>query len=166
MSYAAVDGIHMDPTEPMPAVARGGLLHSMPADLLDTLLAVAGPGADVPLAMVELRLMGGALGRPPEVPNAVAGREGAYSLSVVAPAPPPMAEAAHAATARVVDALEPWSPGTSLVNFSGHTEAAAQSRAWAPDALARLRRVKATVDPRDVFGGALAAPATVPAGAR
>ena len=30
MSYAAVDGIHMDPTEPMPAVMRGALLHSLP----------------------------------------------------------------------------------------------------------------------------------------
>ena len=91
MSYAAVDSIHMDPTEPMPAVARGGLLHSMPAELLDTLLEVAGPDVEVPLAVVELRLMGGALGRPAAVPNAVAGRDGAFSLSVVAPAPPPMA---------------------------------------------------------------------------
>ena len=80
MSYAAVDSIHMDPPEPLPAVFRGGLLHSMPAGLIDTLLEVAGPDADVPLAMVELRLMGGALSRPPEVPNAVAGREGAYSF--------------------------------------------------------------------------------------
>ena len=98
MSYAAVDGIHMDPTEPMPAVMRGGLLHSMPDELVDTLLGVAGPDVEVPLAMVELRLMGGALGRPAEVPNAVAGREGAFSLSVVAPAPPPLVATAHAVT--------------------------------------------------------------------
>ena len=164
MSYAAVDRIHMDPTEPMPAVARGGLLHSMPAGLLDTLLAVAGPDVEVPLAAVELRLMGGALSRPAEVPNAVAGREGAYSLSVVAPAPPPLLATAHAVTAGVVDALKPWSTGTSLVNFAGHGDE--PGSAWAPDALERLRRMKATVDPRNVFGGALTASATVSAGAR
>jgi FAD/FMN-containing dehydrogenase len=166
MPYAAVDRIHMDPTEPMPAVTRGGLLSSLPAGLLDTLLEVAGPEVDVPLAAVEMRLMGGALGRPAEVPNAVAGRDGAYSLSVVAPAPPPMMAAAHAATARVVDALEPWSTGTSLVNFAGHAGEPAQSGAWTADALERLRRVKAAVDPRNVFGGGLTSPATVSAGAR
>jgi hypothetical protein len=163
MSYAGVDGIHMDPTEPMPAVATGGLLGSMPAGLVDTLLGVAGPDVEVPLAMVELRLMGAALGRPPVVPNAVAGRDGAFSLSVVAPAPPPLLETAHAVTSGVVDALAPWSTGSSLVNFAGPAPA---SSVWAPDALERLRRVKATVDPRDVFGGGLAPSAAAQAGAR
>jgi FAD/FMN-containing dehydrogenase len=166
MSYAAVDGIHMDPPEPLPAVFRGGLLHSMSAGLIDALLEVAGPDVDVPLAMVELRLMGGALGRPAEVPNAVAGRDGGFSLSVVAPAPPPLLATAHAVTAQVVEALEPWSTGTSLVNFAGHAGEEEQSRAWTPDTLERLRRVKAAVDPRNVFGGGLGASARVSAGAR
>lgn len=165
MPYAAVDRIHMDPTEPMPAVMRGGLLHSMPDGLVDSLLGVAGPDVEVPLAMVELRLMGGALARPAAVPNAVAGREGAFSLSVVAPAPPPLLTTAHAVTEGVLQALEPWSTGTTLVNFAGHGGERAMSRAWAPDVLERLRRVKATVDPGDVFGGALP-PVAVPAGAR
>ena len=120
MSFAAVDGIHMDPPEPMPAVTRGGLLHSMPADLVDTLLGVAGPGVDVPLAVVEVRLMGGALGRPAQVPNAVTGREGAFSLSAIAPAPPPLMTAAHEVTSRVIEVARPWSTGTSLANFAGH----------------------------------------------
>ena len=89
-------------------------------DAVDALLAVAGPDVEVPLAMAELRLMGGALGRPAAVPNAVAGREGAFSVAVVAPAPPPLVETAHAVTEGVLRALEPWSPGTSLVNFGGH----------------------------------------------
>jgi hypothetical protein len=164
MSYAAVDGIHMDPTEPMPAVTRGGLLRAMPAGMVDTLLAVAGPDVEVPLAVVELRLMGGALGRPAAVPNAVAGRDGAFSLSVIAPAPPPLLDTAHAVTAGVVDALAPWATGTSLVNFAGH--GGDQGSAWTPDVLERLRQVKEAVDPRNVFGGALTSPAAVPAGAR
>jgi hypothetical protein len=149
----------------MPAVMRGGLLHSMPDALVDSLLAVAGPGVQVPLAMVELRLMGGALARPAAVPNAVAGREGAFSLSVVAPAPPALATTAPAVTEGVLQALEPWSTGTTLANFAGHDGRRAADRAWAPEVLERLRRVKATVDPTDLFGGALA-PATVAAGVR
>ena len=109
--------------------------------------------------------MGGALGRPAAVPNAVAGREGAFSVAVVAPAPPPLVETAHAVTAGVLRALEPWSPGTSLVNFGAHGGAQGASGAWTTDAVERLRRVKAAVDPDDVFGGSLA-PVTATAGAR
>ncbi len=165
MPYAAVDGIHMDPTEPVPAVMRGGLLHSLPTGAVDALLEVAGPDVEVPLAMAELRLMGGALGRPAAVPNAVAGREGAFSVAVVAPAPPPLAATAPAVAEGVLAALQPWSPGTSLVNFGGSGGAHGAAGAWSPEALERLRRVKAEVDPHDVFGGALAL-GTVTAGAR
>ena len=77
-----------------------------------------------------------------------------------------MLDAAHGATGRVVDALEPWSTGTSLVNFVGHGGELATSRAWTPDVLERLRRVKATTDPWNVFGGGLTSPAAVPAGVR
>lgn len=164
MSYAAVDGIHMDPTDPMPAVTRGGLLGALPYDAVERLLATAGPGVEVPLAVAELRLMGGALSRPAPVPNAVAGREGAFALTAIAPAPPPLLEVAPVVTAAVVDALVPWSTGTSLVNFSGNADEGAKNAAWTPEALDRLRRVKQTVDPRNVFGGALGASA--PAGAR
>jgi FAD/FMN-containing dehydrogenase len=157
MSYAEVDRIHMDPREPLPAVVRGGLLHSMPAELIEALLAVAGPGVDIPLAVVEMRLMGGALSRPAAVPNAVAGREGAFSLVTIAPAPPPLMDAAHAATSAVLDALEPWSTGTSLLNFE-HPEPHVQGSAWTQDVLDRLRAVKAKVDPHNVFGGAVVVP--------
>ena len=163
MSYAEVDRIHMDPTEPMPAVTRGTLLTGLPDDLLDALLAVAGPGVDVPLALVELRLMGGALARPATIPNSVAGRDGAFALTVVAPAPPPLAAVAPVVTSHVVDAVAPWTTGSSLVNFLGQ---GAPDSAWAPEDLDRLRRVKAAVDPRDVFGGVVSASALAEVGAR
>ena len=104
----------------MPAVTRGTLLSGMPDGLVDALLAVAGPHVDVPLAVVELRLMGGALARPAAVPNAVAGRDGAFALTVIAPAPPPLADVAPVVSAQVVEAARPWSTGSSLVNFLGH----------------------------------------------
>jgi hypothetical protein len=163
MSYAEVDRIHMDPTEPMPAVTRGTLLGGLPDGVVEALLAVAGPGVDVPLAMVELRLMGGALSRPAAIPNAVAGRDGAFALTVVAPAPPPLATVAPVVTSQVVEAVAPWTTGSSLVNFLGHGD---PDSPWAPEVLDRLRRVKAAVDPHDVFGGVVSASALAEAGAR
>jgi hypothetical protein len=161
MSFAEVDRIHMDPTEPMPAVVRGTLLAGLPDSLIDALLAVAGPGVDTALAMVELRLMGGALARPATIPNAVAGRDGAFALTVVAPAPPPLAAVAALVTAQVVEAVAPWATGSSLVNFH-HGD---PHSPWAPEVLDRLRRLKAEVDPRDVFGGLVSAFALAEVGA-
>ena len=59
-----------------------------------------------------------------------------------------------------------WSPGTSLVNFAGHGGESELSRAWTPATLQRLIQLKETIDPRNVFGGRLAAPALLTVGAR
>ena len=83
MPYAAVDAVHTDPTTPMPVRDRGVTLDALPADAVDALLAAAGPDAPAPLAMVEIRLLGGAIGRRPEVDNAVAGRDAAFSVFTV-----------------------------------------------------------------------------------
>lgn len=151
MPFAAVDAIHMDPPDPMPAATRGGLLAALPDEAVSALLAVAGPDVDVPLAMAELRLMGGALARPAAVTNAVAGREGAWSLMAVAPAPPPLADVAPLVTGGVVEAMAPWSTGTSLVNFVGLGDA---EQAWRPEVRDRLATIQREVDPANLFGGA------------
>ncbi len=65
--------------------------------------------------------------------------------------------------AQVVEAVRPWATGSALVNFLGHGE---HESPWAPDVLDRLRAVKAAVDPHDLFGGVVGAPATTLAGAR
>jgi hypothetical protein len=66
MPYAAIDGVHMDPTEPMRVRERGVTLGALPAAAVDALLAVAGPDVPAPLAMVEIRVLGGAITRGPE----------------------------------------------------------------------------------------------------
>lgn len=155
MPFAAVDAIHMDPHEPMPAVTRGVLLRTMTDGLVDRLLEIAGPGVEIPLAVVELRLMEGALSRPAAIPNAVSGRDGRFALTVVAPAPPPLADIAPGIAAGVVDAFRPWSTGTSLANFAGN--GVEPATVWSAHDLDRLRRIKAEVDPGNLFGGNLAA---------
>lgn len=152
MPYAAADAIHMDPTDPMPAWERGRLLAELPEEAVDALLAAAGPGVDVPVAMVELRLMGGALSREPRVPNAVAGREAAFAAFVVAPLLPGLEEVVPAAGGAVLDALASWQTGTRQLNFLGDAhDAQAVARSWRPEVHERLLQVKRAYDPENLF---------------
>lgn len=147
-----MDGIHMDPKEPMPGWEKGMLLSELPEEAVDALLAAAGPQLDIPLIMAEVRLMGGALGRPAKVPNAVPGRSGAFSVLVLGPAVPELAQVVPAIGRGVLAALAPWKAPESMINFlgdvSGPEEVAA---AYLPVARQRLRDIKHGVDPSGVF---------------
>ena len=147
-----MDAIHMDPKEPMPGWEKGMLLRELPTQAIDALLAAAGPQLDIPLIMVELRLMGGAFGRPAAVPDAVAGRSGAFSVGVIGPAVPELARVVPAVGRGVLAALQPWAASEKLVNFLGEVSGPDDvAAAFPPEVLARLRAVKAAVDPTDVF---------------
>lgn len=151
MPYAAVDSIHMDPTEPMPVWERGAGLSELPAAAVDALLAVAGPDADVPLIMVELRQLGGALARPAAVPNAVTGRDAAFSLFAIGPMVGPLTEVVPSVTQSVVDALRPWACRGGLLNFHGVADPASVGGLWSDTDRARLLAVKQRLDPAGVF---------------
>ncbi|WP_158544893.1 FAD-binding oxidoreductase [Blastococcus sp. TF02-09] len=147
-----MDSIHMDPVDPLPAWEKGQLLTGLPEEAVDALLAVAGPQAEIPLMMVEIRLLGGALSRPAAVPNAVPGRDAAFSMFVLGPGVPELAEVVPAVGRAVLGALAPWKSPGSLINFlgdvSGPEEVAA---AYPPGVYERLAAVKAAVDPDRVF---------------
>src|SRR4051794_8902261 len=153
MPFAEVDSIHLDPTDPMPAWHDGRLLGSFPAEAVDAFVAAAGPDVNVPLIFAEVRHMGGALGRPAAVPNAVAGRDAAFSLFVLGPALPGLTPAVEAAGQRVIDALSPWPPSGRLVNFLGTTDegSAAVASAYRPQDAARLQELKDRFDPSGLF---------------
>ena len=151
MPYAAVDSIHMDPTDPMPSFDRGTTLRELPAEAVDALLEVAGPDVDVPLVMAELRHLGGALSRPAAVPNAVAGRDAAYSAWVLGPMPPPLVDVVPAVTAGVIARLQPWAARGSLLNFLGEAGPQEVGTLWGGADLDRLLAVKRRVDPTGVF---------------
>jgi FAD/FMN-containing dehydrogenase len=147
-----MDAIHMDPVDPMPAWEKGMLLAELPAEAVDALLDAAGPQVDVPLVMVELRLLGGALARPAKVPNAVAGRDAAYSMLVLGPAVPELAQVVPAVGRGVLDALLPWAAPGVLTNFLGDVSGPAEVlNAWPAAAQRRLVEVKRAVDPTGVF---------------
>ncbi|RJK96526.1 FAD-binding oxidoreductase [Vallicoccus soli] len=154
-----LDAVHMDPSDPMPVWERGGLLTDLPAEAVEVLADVAGPGAGLPGTIVELRQLGGALSAPQGSPNAVAGRHGAWSVLALAPLLPGLEEAGPAAAQRVLGALAPWRAPGSLLNFLGAVgDRAEVASAWSPEAAERLRAVKRAYDPQDLFrtGHALA----------
>jgi FAD/FMN-containing dehydrogenase len=151
MPYAAVDAIHMDPTTPMPSYDRGATLRELPAEAVDALLGAAGPGVEVPLIMVELRHLGGALSRPAEVPNAVTGRDAAFSAWVLGPMAGPVAEVVPVVAGSVIEALSPWAARGSLLNFAGGMGAHDVGGLWSVDDRQRLVDLKHRLDPEGMF---------------
>ncbi|TCK26673.1 FAD-binding oxidoreductase [Pseudonocardia endophytica] len=151
MPYAAVDAVHMDPQSPMPCWDRGTTLSSLPAEAVEEILAEAGPDSSSPLVLVELRLMGGAIARAPRVPNAVAGRDAAFSLYCLGvPAGPDAAVQVPARCSSLVESLAPWAAG-GLVNFYGQAGPARLGSLWSDADRARLLDTKRRYDPAGVF---------------
>jgi hypothetical protein len=139
----------MDPPDPVPYVSDSQMVGDLPAEAIDDLMAVAGPGSGSPLLMVELRQAGGALGRTAAHHGALASLAGSY-VSMVAGVVLDEASAAagEAQMALVNGALAPHQVGHYL-NF---TEVATDTRsAYAADAYSRLQAVKGEYDPDALF---------------
>ncbi|CAM5230879.1 Mitomycin radical oxidase OS=Streptomyces glaucescens OX=1907 GN=SGLAU_19190 PE=3 SV=1 [Streptomyces glaucescens] len=155
MDHADLDRIHLEPQDPLPAREYCLLLRDLPADALDTLVALAGPaaGADYPLLMVEVRHMGGALARPSAAEDAVCARDARYFMDSVGVLPaPPVAEAVERATRELYGAMAPYGTGRTMVNIHGTPgDEADRARAWTPEVYDRLRRTKTTYDPDNLL---------------
>ncbi|MGK5111553.1 FAD-binding oxidoreductase [Geodermatophilus sp. CPCC 205506] len=147
-----MDAVHMDPKDPMPGWEKGMLLAELTEETVDAFLAAAGPQVEVPLVMAEIRMMGGALARQPGAPNAVAGRDAAWSVLVLGPAVPELADVLPHVGRGVLSALAPWAAPGCMVNFLGDVAGPAEVAAAYPPAVAeRLLELKRAVDPRGVF---------------
>ncbi len=147
---ASLTRLHMDPEGPTPAVAGSITLDALPEEAVAALLAEVGPGSASSLLSAELRQLGGALGRHHPGGGALSRLDGAYAGFFVAMAPTPEAGAVGRRDAqRLVAALEPWSRGRSVLNFTEErtdTSTAYEAQAWD-----LLRAVRAQVDPHALF---------------
>ncbi|MFJ9039024.1 FAD-binding oxidoreductase [Streptomyces sp. NPDC102406] len=143
MPYADVASIHQDPVHPLPYHERNIVLRELGSDAVEKLIRLAGPRSGCGDLMVELRHLGGALSRPPAVPNAVGVRDGAYTLSTLSrPGSPDT----------VLGPMEPWGDGRRYLNFlAGPDTADATADCYGAQTLARLTRVKTLYDPHNVF---------------
>ncbi|MGZ8749945.1 MAG: FAD-binding oxidoreductase [Pseudonocardia sp.] len=148
LSLTATDAVHRDPVAPAPVHDGGAALRELPAPAVDALLAAADVDVASPLTTVELRALGGALGRAPAVPAAVAGRGAAYALHVQGRLVEPVAADVPDAVATLLDAVAPWSLGAALPTFAGAGE---PTELWSPRDRARLRLLRQAVDPKGMF---------------
>jgi FAD/FMN-containing dehydrogenase len=140
--------IHMDPEQPSPGISDSTLLPDLPAELIDRMVELAGPGSDSPLTVVELRHVGGALGR--YAGGALSRFDGEYLYFSVGIAPvPELAAAIEGHLALLAGAIAPYANGRQYLNFA---ERAVDPVAfYGEETYARLRRVKAEVDPLELF---------------
>jgi len=58
---SALGHLHMEPEQPVARLADDGLVGALPAEAIDDLVAVTGPGSGSPLTSVELRHASGAM---------------------------------------------------------------------------------------------------------
>ncbi|MHA3701049.1 FAD-binding oxidoreductase [Jatrophihabitans sp. YIM 134969] len=149
LPYDQFASIHSDPVDPAPFVERSTLLRDLPPAALAAVVDVAGPASGVGVEIVELRHLGGAMSRPPEVSGAIDLYDARFSVWCAVVGGPGERPDAVADADRVVAALTPWSTGLGYLNFAGDDDAAGSP--FRPDALRRLRAVKAVADSRDLF---------------
>jgi FAD/FMN-containing dehydrogenase len=147
----ALGELAMDPPNPLPYRFEHHLLDDVPAAGIDALLEAAGPGsaAGTALTVMQLRHMGGALGRRAPGAGARATLPGSICLANIAVImDEAAAPAVDAALAAVEHAVLPYRVG-DYPNFV--EERADASRFFDADTWRRLRAVKALYDPAELF---------------
>jgi FAD/FMN-containing dehydrogenase len=142
--------IHQDPEEPVPYTSESALIRELPAEARKALLALAGPGSGSPLLFVELRQMGGALGRVTPGHGALANVDAQFVLFALGMALDPDMEAAMLGHAlRVKAALDRWTNPGYYLNFAEHEVDTASS--FGAFTYRRLQAVRRRVDPDAVI---------------
>lgn len=150
MPAADLDQINMEPPAPVPFATDGMLIGELTPPVMAALLAVAGPQASTSLLAVQLRQLGGAVGRPDPTGGCVDHLPGAFLTMGVGIAPTPDRVAQVAAdVAGLRAALAPWAADSDYRNFRD-TDVPA-SAFHDPDDLARLRRIREAHDPDGVI---------------
>jgi hypothetical protein len=139
--------LHMDPDGPVPGAGDGGMLTDVDDRLID---AVVENTVGSPLLSVEIRHLGGAIGRARPEHGALASFDAPYVMFAVGFTPTPEAkEAVEASVVALRDALAPWQAPHTYMNFA---ETRRDERSlFAEHAYYRLRRVKAKYDRDDVI---------------
>ncbi|MGY1722175.1 FAD-binding oxidoreductase [Blastococcus sp. SYSU DS0533] len=142
--------LHMDPEAPTPGISADALLGPLSAAAIDRLLEVAGAGAADAPPMIELRQLGGALGRPAPGAGVLPQLDGRFALFTGGLAfTPEMSADSERRTTGVVRAMAPWANGRRYLNFSESRVDVRQG--YREQDWQRLRAVREQVDPLGVI---------------
>jgi FAD binding domain len=146
----ALSHLHMDPETPVPGMSEHALIDDLTPEAIDSLIDVAGPGSDSPLLLVELRHLGGALGRVPADAGARSTMPAPYIFFALgSPMTPELGAAIPPHLARVKASLGEIATDKVYLNFAEHPSDV--SKAYTSDTFSALQAVKAKYDPRDTI---------------
>jgi FAD/FMN-containing dehydrogenase len=139
--------VHMDPEQPVPGAGDGQLLDDVDDDLID---AVVERTVGAPLLSVEIRHLGGEIACARSHHGALASFEAPFALFAVGiTAGPESKQAVEAATAALMEAVEPSAADHTYLNFAETRRRPATL--FSSASYHRLRQIKAMVDPKDVI---------------
>jgi hypothetical protein len=146
---AALVHVHMDPEHPVPGISDHAMLAELPPEAIDAFVEIGGHESGSPLLALELRHLGGALGRVPANAGALCRLTAPYGLFAVGvPIDADVASAVMHHLELVREAMTPYCTGGSYLNFAERPTNTAS--AFSEDAYAALQAVKAAYDPQDV----------------
>ncbi|HUG51325.1 MAG TPA: FAD-binding oxidoreductase, partial [Terrimesophilobacter sp.] len=146
----ALGQIHMDPPDPTPPRGNGMILEDLPPEAIAALLSLVGPAVDSPLLAVDLRHLGGAVGRPDPTGGAVNHLPGRFLLYAVGITP--TADAIRGVEGQIgalLGALAPWQADREYLNF--RETAAPANRFYDQQAIDRLLMVRKEHDPDGII---------------
>jgi hypothetical protein len=147
MAPVGLSYIHMDPPEPVPGLSSHQMISALTDEAIDAVLELAGPGLPTSLMMVELRQLGGALGRAPEDAGALGSFAGDFALFAGgSPMTPELGAAIEGDLEGLRGAMAPHDARAPYLNFTERPGTDAES-AFSIEAARRLREVKAAYDP-------------------
>ncbi|GAA0380226.1 oxidoreductase [Acrocarpospora corrugata] len=150
MDIADLGDICAEPTEPTTALLHTELFARFDEETASALLAAAGPGTVAPLAVLQVRHLGGALSRPAETHGACGHLTEPYLLFMlgVLPFPElegPILERQRSVARAVSSSLSGRKPFTLL------SHGVPADAAFPVETLDRLRAIKRSRDPEGVF---------------
>ncbi|GAA2268831.1 FAD-binding oxidoreductase [Kitasatospora cystarginea] len=153
MPYTECGAIYNDPPQPHAYVGDNVLLREFGAGQADAVAKLAAPGTAVP-CVVDVRHLGGALGRAPEVPNAVGHRDAHYLLRVLTPvglAEPNEVRAAHRALLDTADSVVGRCQNLVYGRYADGAPERPADDFWEPADHRRLTDLKTRLDPANLF---------------
>jgi FAD/FMN-containing dehydrogenase len=150
LPYKDLGTIHNDPPQPAISLHRSVLTRQVDPEVIDQFIAFVGTGEGLPAGAIELRHLGGALGRE-RVPSAVGHHDATMFFFTGMHVGPPQVEDAKQKQAQLIGMVEPYSTGGIVPSFLGYADTSAEQVRAAYDRTDyyRLRQIKSRVDPRN-----------------
>jgi hypothetical protein len=154
MPCTELDSIGMDPTDPAASYGHVELLGDLSDDTIATLVEVAGAGSGSPLAMLELRELGGALDGTPSDLSPIGRNDSKFIMNGIGITPTSeIAQKVQSYLAYVAEATRSHQTGATYVDFlelDGATPERVKA-AYSKEDWERLVALKDRYDPGNTF---------------